>query len=296
MFSLRARSKLLERGWSPRALLAFFADSGAERREQMRERAAEVRRMTLFGAVSAVALVAGLALVYLPRPGAGYAACALLSLAGVWLLTLWCRRYAGLLHAPDGGPPAAIGLANYLTLIRFYLIVPVVVLLAQDRLRTGLALYLALGLSDVVDGIVARRRGERTEFGIVMDPLADVLSTAAVFAVLYVRGFVPWWLFALLMLRYLMLVVGSFIFFLLVGPIRFRSTIPGKVVGVLQTAGVTAIVVALMAGPEWLERLGGWLFPFLGLCFASIVVSQAVIGIRERARLAAGERAASNGS
>lgn len=295
MFSLRARRKLLDRGWSLTAFLAFFGDSREERREQVRERSGEARRMALFGVASAVALAAGLVMAYLPRPGVEYAACALLSVAGVWILTAWCRGYVGLLHAPDGGPPAAIGLANYLTLIRFYLIVPVVVLVAQDRLRVGLALYLALGLTDVVDGIVARRRREQTEFGIVMDPLADVFSTAAVFAVLFARGFIPWWLFALLVARYLMLIVGSFVFFLLVGPIRFRSTIPGKVVGVLQTGGVTAIVVALMAGPGWLERLGGWLFPFLGLCFASIVVSQAVIGIRERARLAAAGRAADNG-
>jgi len=282
MFSLRAREKFRQRGSGPAAFFGFFAWSWQESLGELRAHRNLARALVRFGALCAVFLPALLVPVYLPGlPGAWWI-CAAVTALGVALATLWCLLYTGLLRPPESAAPVSrFGIANYLTLLRFYLIAPLVVLLSQGRFRPALAVYLLAGLTDVIDGMVARRRSEQTEFGIVMDPLADVFSTAAVFATLFAMDIVPGWLFALLMVRYGMLIAGSLAFFLFVGPLRFRATIPGKVVGVLQAAGVTAIVVALVAGEDAPGRLGTWLFPFLGLCFASIVVSQAVIAVKQ---------------
>ena len=62
------------------------------------------------------------------------------------------------------------------------LVAPLVVLIVDDRMGLALAVYTVCAGTDVVDGIVARRRGQRTDFGTMMDPAADIISTAAVFA------------------------------------------------------------------------------------------------------------------
>jgi phosphatidylglycerophosphate synthase len=183
-------------------------------------------------------------------------------------------------------PPAArpemlrsLGLPNALTLVRFVLIAPTVVLLVDGRNLEALVCYIVLFATDVADGIVARRRGLTSEFGVVADPLADVASTFAIFTVFVLQGLCPLWLYALLAFRYAMLFVGSVGLFWTTGPFEFRATIPGKIVGVVQAAGASLVMV----GPLWgglTPGTEGVLFPILGIGFASIVVSQAIIGWR----------------
>jgi len=192
--------------------------------------------------------------------------------------------YVGLIRDSESRICGAVGIANHLTAARFYLIVPVVVLFGHGLYSAALVLYILLSLTDIVDGVVARRRNEQTEFGVVMDPLADVFSTAAVFAAFLAKGFIPGWLFAFLMIRYGMLIVGSFVLFLATGPIRFRSTIPGKIVGILQGLGIIIIACCLWRGIEWEQGIAPVLFIVLGLVFASIVVSQSVLGYRHLKR------------
>jgi len=282
MFSLRARSGFVERGWSVRSLALFFRDSWLDSVRAVHEHPWHVRALWRFAFFFSI-----LALVLLWRvPGAGgRLELALWTVLPALLITGWASLYVNLVRAPDGSPVAGVGLPNYLTLLRLYLIGPVAVLLLQGRFTAALIVYAVLGLTDVVDGIVARVRGPVTAFGVVMDPLADVVSTAVVFGVLTAIGVVPMWLFALLLVRYVMLIAGSLIFFLAVGPIEFRATLPGKIVGVLQALSASALVVALAVDPGAIPPMGRVLYPFLGLCFASIVVSQAVIGLRQRRRL-----------
>jgi phosphatidylglycerophosphate synthase len=172
----------------------------------------------------------------------------------------------------------SVGLANTLTLVRFVLIAPTVVLLDALRYPEALVCYVVLFATDVADGIIARRRDETSEFGVIADPLADVASTFAVFTVLWSHGGCPTWLYGLLAFRYAMLIVGS-LAFLAAGPVHFQATVPGKIVGVVQAAGASLIIAGAMWGglPPGVE---GPLFAFLGIGFASIVLSQAVIGWR----------------
>jgi len=282
MFSLHARSGFIERGWSAVSVALFLRDSWRESLRAIREHTGQVRAMWRFAAT--FSLLAAVSAAILPLPG-GRLTLALWTVAPALLATAWASLSVDLIQTPEGRPVKGIGLPNYLTLLRLYLVGPIAVLLFQGRYPAALVMYGVLGLTDVADGVVARLRGPVTAFGVVMDPLADVVSTAVVFGVLTAIGVVPVWLFALLLVRYIMLIVGSLLFFLLVGPIEFRATLPGKIVGVLQALGVGALVVALAVDPGVVQPMGRILYPFLGLCFASIVVSQAVIGLRQRRRL-----------
>lgn len=289
---------MLERGFSLSSFSGFFADSLRESFDNMRANPKLARALVLFSAGFYVVVTAGLFPLYYLDASHQWAdsylrlaAYTAISVAG---FTAWLLMYVGLIRGPDGKMRASIGLANYLTVARFLLIVPVVVLFSHGYLAAALALYVVLGLTDVVDGIEARRRREQTMFGVVMDPLADVFSTAGIFAAFLSQGFIPLWLFLILMVRYGMLIVGSFVLFLATGPIEFRATIPGKIVGVLQGIGIIIIVWCVWRGLDWEEDLAPVLFPALGLVFASIVVSQAVIGFRHLKRYSAVKNKAVN--
>jgi len=284
MFSVAAREKLSRRGWSAAAFLLFFRDSWDESLAQARARPDLVRAIARTGALAAVGIVLAAAPLYLPGRRGDFVGLAAATVLGAALFSAWASLAVGLVG--QGGVPAPrLGLPNVLTLLRLYLIAPALALFAHGYALAFLAAYALAGASDVADGIIARKWGPRTDFGVVVDPLADVFTTAGVFALFAARGLVPGWLFAILMVRYAMLIVGSFLFFLLIGPIEFRATIPGKVVGVLQAAGALAIGALVAAGVDWQPQWGPIIYPFLGLCFASIVVSQATIAIRERRRL-----------
>jgi len=284
MFSVSARARLSRRGWSVSSFLRFFQDSWDESRAQARARPDLVGAIARTGVFSTIGVVALAAPVYLPGEAGDFGRFVLATALGAALFSAWASLSVGLVRQ-DGVPAPRLGLPNALTLLRLHLIAPALMLFAQGHVRAFLAVYLLIGATDVADGAIARKWGPRTEFGVVVDPLADVFATAGVFALLAARGLVPGWLLGLLLARYTMLIAGSFLFFLLIGPLEFRATIPGKFVGVLQAATVLLIGVFEAAGVDWQPRWGPWLYPFLGLCFASIVVSQAVIALRERRRL-----------
>ena len=226
------------------------------------------------------AVLAALAFFYFPADAARWAELAAYSLVGFVCILALILLNIGLFRSREGIAEKTLGIANKLTLIRFVFVVPIVALIAGDRLFLALVLYVLSGATDVADGIVARRRMEQTQFGVIMDPAADIFTTAGVFGVLYAKGLVPWWVVTVLAVRYASLFVGSILLFLLAGPIAFNATPVGKTVGVLQTAAVILIVALTAAGVEWQERLGPYLYPFIATIFGSVIVSQLVIGIR----------------
>jgi len=280
MFSHTARQRYIERGGGLAALIGFFADSTVQSLADARARADIVRAFFSAAAVVSAGALVALLPVYTGFLAHRYITLIVATVLGSALLTAWSLLASHLFLDLDGRPLRTPGIPNFLTLVRLCLIAPTVVLLAQRHYLPALIVYAVLGVTDVADGIVARVIGPRSRWGVVMDPLADVLSTAAVFFSLWGLGLVPLWLIALLALRYLMLLVGSLALFLRVGPYKIRATIPGKIVGVVQAVGAGALVAAAATRPDALSDLGRVLYPFLGLGFASIVVSQAVIGLR----------------
>lgn len=91
---------------------------------------------------------------------------------------------------------------NLLSFLRIALI-PVFVALIVDPDTTfwGLALFAVVAATDWVDGLLARRLGQVTELGKVLDPTADRIAMAAGLVALAVRGVFPWWAATLILVR-----------------------------------------------------------------------------------------------
>ena len=86
-----------------------------------------------------------------------------------------------------------MNLPNFLTLLRMLMVPVVVVLFVQGRLSWALAFFLLAGLTDVLDGYLARRNHQITNFGKVMDPLADKLMLLTTLICLCVTYHIPLW-------------------------------------------------------------------------------------------------------
>jgi cardiolipin synthase len=136
--------------------------------------------------------------------------------------------------------------ANQLTLLRMLLIPLFVILQVYGYLGWALAVFVAAGITDALDGLIARWSGQKTTVGAWLDPMADKLLLVTTFIVLtlpwlgHTNAF-PVWLTVLIISRDIGIVLTVAIVNLAVGRRTFRPTIFGKI------ATATYIVTAVAA-------------------------------------------------
>jgi cardiolipin synthase len=257
----------------------YAGDCIRESFEHIRRHAVLTKSIITFSTAFQLFTLLALAPLYLPRERAAFAGLAAAALTAAAVLVAWLLLHVSLMR-DENGTAVRLNLANKFTIIRFLLVAPLLYLIAGDRFTAALVVYIICVATDVIDGFVARWRDERTRFGTVMDPLADVFSTGAVFAALLIKDFIPLWVFVILMIRYVMLFAGTAILFFTKGPLQFRATPVGKIVGVLQACAVILLVAFALGGIEMDPAAENALFACLGLIFCSVIVSQLVIGLR----------------
>jgi CDP-diacylglycerol--glycerol-3-phosphate 3-phosphatidyltransferase len=142
--------------------------------------------------------------------------------------------------------------SNQLSLFRLMLVGPTVYYLLHDD-RSGKALLLlALGMAtDAVDGPLARRRGEVSDLGKVIDPIADKLTLDAVAVALSMRRGFPWWITRLLLVRDAGIVAGSVLIFR-----RSTYVTPSIYSGKVTTAMLSAaLLLYLLNVQPWGRRM-----------------------------------------
>lgn len=139
-----------------------------------------------------------------------------------------------------------MGLANWLTIVRIALIPVFVILLVYNRVRVALAVFCLAGLTDALDGYIARTRGTSTRLGAFLDPLADKLLLSASFVTLTYRlpHLLPFWLTALVISRDLLLILAAALVHMTGGQIRPAPTLLGKATTAFQMATVLAALLA----------------------------------------------------
>ena len=123
---------------------------------------------------------------------------------------------------------------NLICVGRIILVGPIVWSLLEHRYGLALALILIAGLSDALDGFLARRFDWRTRLGGLLDPAADKLLMFSVFVTLTWLGWVPVWFTAIVVGRDLIIVGGTIVYHRLVEPIEGDPTQTSKLNTVLQ--------------------------------------------------------------
>jgi cardiolipin synthase len=142
---------------------------------------------------------------------------------------------------------------NALTLLRLCLI-PLIVVLIQDRsCHLAFAVFLLAGLTDAVDGFIARRFQMQSEVGAYLDALADKSLIAASFIALFATGALPYWLVVLVIFRDLMIVGAVAIAWLLENPIPIEPLLISK----CNTAAQIGAVAFTLAAGSFLVTTSG---------------------------------------
>lgn len=98
---------------------------------------------------------------------------------------------------------------NILTLIRFILIVPIVLCIAYEEFIIAFVFLVLSGITDVLDGTIARKFNFITDFGKLMDPLADKMTQVAILVTLCVKQIVPFWVLAIVVIKEFAMISGA---------------------------------------------------------------------------------------
>ena len=143
---------------------------------------------------------------------------------------------------------------NMLTIFRMVLIPIFVTLLFYQRFILALAVFVVAGVTDGLDGLLARRFDQRSQLGTVLDPIADKLLLVTAFIVLSMRSVfpqpvpshlpVPFWVTVAVISRDVFIVVGAAAINIMTGFRGFRPSWLGKLNTSVQIIGIAAIMVA----------------------------------------------------
>lgn len=130
--------------------------------------------------------------------------------------------------------PRYLNLPNVITLGRVILVPIVFWLLVSGQTQLAFFAFMLAGVSDAVDGFIAKRFGLSTELGAYLDPLADKLLIVSIFVALGVRGALPSWLVIAVVSRDILIVVGVMLSWLLDKPVRISPLAVSKANTVAQ--------------------------------------------------------------
>jgi cardiolipin synthase len=185
---------------------------------------------------------------------------------------------------------------NLLTLLRLSFIPFIVSSILDGHYAIALSLFVLAGISDALDGLLARALRQRTKLGEYLDPIADKLLISTLFLVLSTMHRIPWRVTAVVFGRdIIILVICALVY--ITTPLRdFSPTIYGKANTVAQIVTLGATIVAEVLRADWVfavKRLGLW--TVFGLTIFSALHYVYLLSVRLR-NLTATEKSAARAS
>lgn len=143
-------------------------------------------------------------------------------------------------------------LPNLITMFRLVLVIPIVVSIYEGAYEIALILFVIAGLSDGLDGWLARWFEWVSPFGKFMDPVADKLLLLATTITLTVIGHFPLMLMFLMIVKDLAIITAIFAYALLAGFPEIRPILIGKSTTTLQMLLIVCIILDLIVQHPWL--------------------------------------------
>jgi cardiolipin synthase len=160
-------------------------------------------------------------------------------------------------------------LPNLITLARVAL-APVFVILLNDRdYRLALAVFVIAGVSDGIDGFIAKRFHYESRFGAILDPVADKVLLVSAYVMLTVLHHVPLWLVIVVVFRDLLIVGGYVAYTSLYGPVHMRPSWISKLNTFMQIALVVIVLSEQAIGTSYPWIVGSFVYAVLITTIAS---------------------------
>jgi len=141
-----------------------------------------------------------------------------------------------------------LSIPNLITLCRILLVPVVIWAITAGEMKVAFILFLAAGISDAVDGFLAKRFGMGTELGAYLDPLADKTMLVSIYVALGIIAAVPRWLVILVVSRDIMIVGAVILSWFVERPIPLKPLLVSKLNTVAQIALAGVVLAALGFG------------------------------------------------
>lgn len=122
----------------------------------------------------------------------------------------------------------AVSIPNILTLLRIVLVPLIVWAIAQGEMGLALAAFVIAGVTDALDGWIAKTFDMKTELGAYLDPLADKALIVSIYVSLAIFGFLPAWVAILVVSRDIMIVSGVVLSYVIGNPLTIKPLLVSK--------------------------------------------------------------------
>lgn len=152
-----------------------------------------------------------------------------------------------------------VNVPNLLTVLRILLVPVFVILLIQGFFLKALLVFFLAGLTDALDGFLARVLHQKTDLGLYLDPLADKALIITSFVTLSIMGMIPPWLAVIVISRDFIILLGISVMALMSIPFEIKPTVVSKITTAFQLLTVF-VVLALThflgaGGSRWVTAL-----------------------------------------
>ncbi|MDX2426577.1 MAG: CDP-alcohol phosphatidyltransferase family protein [Cycloclasticus sp.] len=158
---------------------------------------------------------------------------------------------------------------NLISVLRIILVVPIVYFLLKGDYLLALVLFVVAGVSDALDGFLAKRFSWTSRLGSLLDPLADKFLLVSCFLVFVFIGLMPTWLFAMIVLRDLIVAFGALLYHLKIEKFCGEPPFSSK----LNTTFQIVYLVMLIASQGIIELPMSWMVVVLYAVAATTMIS-----------------------
>ncbi len=142
---------------------------------------------------------------------------------------------------------------NQLTLLRMVVLPFVLISMIYGQHTASLWLFVAAAVTDVIDGVVARRFNQKTRLGQYLDPIADKLLLSSCFVAQSVNGAIPWWVTILVLLRDVMIIAIVLVVVLTTSVRSFPPSLLGKANTIVQFSTLLTVLLNNVIQAGWLQ-------------------------------------------
>jgi len=153
-----------------------------------------------------------------------------------------------------------LNIPNFLSLSRIVMTPLIAYALLRNEAKLALFLLFIAGISDMLDGVIARFFNQRTIVGAYLDPLADKLMLLTIMVTLFHLGVVPSFLFLAVVFRDILIVLGAISYEMVTHNLKMEPTMASKATTAMQIICLL-VLISNMAWPivPWLVSLCVWL-------------------------------------
>lgn len=148
----------------------------------------------------------------------------------------------------SGAGKRRVSIPNIITLGRIMLVPIIVWAIVSSQMEVAFAVFLIAGISDAVDGFLAKRFNMASELGALLDPLADKALLVSIYLSLGIWGDIPRWIVILVVSRDIMIVAAVIVSWLFDKPVEMRPSKVSKLNTAAQVAYAAMVLAALAFG------------------------------------------------